>query len=132
MFNSSGVPVTGDLGSGGRSATAGRVGEGTVWAEEEGEFVVVCAVGLGVWLVHAPVEREGCFGGVAAGTASVLAGRQIPPLPGGGKGAVPTGGWFWHLCWGSQLEHSRLESLHLQQVQTLALHLASLVQMQHD
>ena len=60
VLTSSGVPVPGDSGRGGRAATAGR-GDGEVVraVEEVGGFVVVRTVGLGVRLVSAPVEQVG-------------------------------------------------------------------------
>ena len=134
-FTSLGVPVTGASSGGGGSATTSRWeegAEGTVGDEEGGEFIVVHAVGLGVRLVHTPVERVGCSEGVAADVANGTAGRQSLPLPGGGKGGVPSGCQLLHRCQGSQLEQSHLVSLHSQLVKKPALHLASLVQLQHN
>ena len=130
---SSGVLASGEYGRDGSSATAGK-GDGDLVCAvvEVGELVVVRAVGLGVRIVHSPVERVGCPGIVAAGAAGVSAGRQSAPLPGGGEGRASTVGRFWHRCLGSQLEHSRPASLHSQRVRMLALHFASLVQLQQN
>ena len=70
--------------------------EGTVGDEEGGEFMVVCAVGHRVGLVHTPVEQIGCSRGVAADAANGSAGRQSLPLQGVGKGGFPSGGRLWH------------------------------------
>ena len=60
-------------------------------AGEEGEAWAVRMVGLGVRVVHAPVEGGRCSANVAAGAARVSTGRQIVPSPGEGKGGVWTG-----------------------------------------
>ena len=50
VLASSGVPAPGESGRGGRAATAGRGDGGALRVVEEVEvFVVVRAVGLGVW-----------------------------------------------------------------------------------
>ena len=95
-FASVGVPVTGMMWwvsytSMGEEGAGGAVGEG-----EGGKVMVVCTVGLRVWLLCTPFEREGCSRGVAADEASGSAGRQSSPSPGGGKGGVPSGDWLLH------------------------------------
>ena len=98
---------------------------------EGGGLVVVCTVGLGVLVLLALVEQVGCPGGVAVGSACEPVGRHSLPVPGGGEGAVLAGGRLRHRCLRLQLEHLRPAALHSQRVRTLALHFASLVQLQH-
>ena len=93
LLTSKGVLTSGDSVSGRKSGIAGRVGDrGAVVVEAGGGLVVVCPVGLGVQVLLAQVEQEGCPGGVATGAACESAGRQSSPLPGRGKETVLAGG----------------------------------------